>query len=297
MKIGFCGPGLMGAPMVRRLLAAGHEVHVWNRTVAKLAPLAEAGAIIEATPAALAAQSVAICMCLLDAAAVESVVFGPAGIASVTGARWVIDHSSIAPGATQTFASRLMKANGAVWIDAPVSGGVAGAAAGTLAVMAGGPAGAIAQITPLLTAYAARVTHMGPVGAGQATKLCNQTIVAATIAAIGEAVGLARNSGIDPAKLTEALAGGWADSKLLQIFVPRMTAPPEVSIGALDTMLKDLDGVAVLARESGTPMLVSGAVQQAYRLASSLGLGGADLSEIARLSQAGELNTPRKSTP
>jgi len=285
MKIGFCGAGLMGAPMVRRLLAAGHEVHVWNRSAGKLAPLIEAGAIAAATPAEVARHSEAVCLCLMDAAAVELTVFGADGIASVCGTRWLIDHSTIDPAHTLAFADRLVAANGAAWIDAPVSGGVAGAAAGTLAIMAGGTTEAVAGATEILRSYAARVTHMGPTGAGQTTKLCNQAIVSATLAAIGEAVGLARNNGIDAARLTEALAGGWADSALLQIFVPRMTVPSGVTIGALSTMLKDVDNVAVLARQSGTPMRVGDAVQQAFRLAISLGLGDADLSQITLLSQ------------
>lgn len=285
MKIGFCGTGLMGAPMVLRLLAAEHALRVWNRSADKLAPLIAAGAVAAATPAEAAAGSEAVCLCLMDAAAVDAVVFGSDGVTSAPGSRWLIDHSSIAPASTRKFAERLAAANGAVWIDAPVSGGVAGASAGALTIMAGGPADVVEQAARMMRAYAARVTHMGPAGAGQATKLCNQTIVATTLPAIGEAVGLAHNSGIDAARLTEALAGGWADSKLLQIFVPRMMAPQGKAIGALSTMLKDLDSVADLARQSGTPMPVCGATQQLFRLAVSLGLGEADVSQIVRLAR------------
>lgn len=286
----------MGAPIVRRLLAAGHEVHAWNRSAGKLAPLIEAGVVAAVTPAEVAAGTEGVCLCLMDAVAVDAVMFGADGVASTRGIRWVIDHSSIDPASTREFSRRLTKTNGAIWIDAPVSGGVAGASTGTLTIMAGGPIDAVAQAAEIMRAYAARVTHMGPVGAGQATKLCNQTIVATVLAAIGEAVGLAQNSGIDAARLTEALAGGWADSKLLQIFVPRMTAPPEKIIGALSTMLKDLDSVADLARQTGTPMLVGGAVQQLFRLAVSLGFGDADLSQITRLAQRNTMadNTPSR---
>ncbi|MFM0502281.1 NAD(P)-dependent oxidoreductase, partial [Paraburkholderia caffeinilytica] len=167
---------------------------------------------------------------------------------------------------------------GVGWIDAPVSGGVAGATAGTLAIMAGGAAADVEAVTPLLGAYSARVTHMGAVGAGQTAKLCNQAIVTATLAAIAEAVSLAQRSGIDAAKLTEGLAGGWADSVLLQIFVPRMTQSGLAPIGAFRTFQKDIDTVAATAYETGTPMPVSSTVQQLLRLGAAMGLGEADLS-------------------
>lgn len=121
---------------------------------------------------------------------------------------------------------------------------------------------------------------MGPSGTGQATKLCNQTIVAATIAAIAEAVGFAERSGIDVHKLAAALAGGWADSKPLQVFVPRMVTPQPESIGALSTMLKDVDTVLAAAQKSGAPMPVTASVQQMLRMASAMGLGQAELSAI-----------------
>ncbi|MGB6009005.1 NAD(P)-dependent oxidoreductase [Castellaniella sp.] len=286
MNIGFCGLGRMGAPMVRRLLQAGHQVSVWNRSPDPALQLAAEGARVCATPQALGEACSWVALCLFDAAAVESVVFGPNGLARAASLTVLIDHSSIAPDRTREFADRLRQANGAVWLDAPVSGGTGGAAAGTLAVMAGGPADVCAQVTPVLQAYAQRVTHMGPVGAGQVTKLCNQTIVAATIAAIAEAVALARDAGVDADRLPQALAGGWADSTLLQMFVPRMTRaapPPQAS---LDTMLKDLDTVAALAQAQGTPIPVAAAAVQAYRLSSRQGRGAADTSQLIRLYDA-----------
>ena len=175
---------------------------------------------------------------------------------------------------------RLAAANGAHWLDAPVSGGVAGVEAGTLAVMLGGNAAHVAAASQAMRAYAGNITHMGPSGTGQATKLCNQTIVAATIAAIAEAVGFAERSGIDVRQLAAALAGGWADSKPLQVFVPRMVAPQPDSIGALSTMLKDVDTVLAAAQQSGAPMPVTASVQQMLRIASAMGLGQAELSSI-----------------
>ncbi|MFT4066244.1 NAD(P)-dependent oxidoreductase [Paraburkholderia sp.] len=302
MEIGFCGPGLMGAPMIRHLLRAGHTVHVWNRTRAKAEALQVDGAHIVDTPRELAARCEAVLLCVADAAAVEQTVFGAAGLldgdpAAPRQVRWIVDHSSIPPAATRALARRVALYGGRGdaadpapigWIDAPVSGGVAGAQAGTLAIMAGGAAADLAAVRPLLDAYAARVTHMGEVGAGQTAKLCNQAIVTATVAAIAEAVSLAQRSGIDAARLTDALAGGWADSVLLQTFVPRMTQAGLAPIGAFRTFQKDVDTVAATAHETGTPMPVASTVQQLLRLGAAMGLADADLSAFIDV-----LQTPR----
>jgi 2-hydroxy-3-oxopropionate reductase len=314
VEIGFCGPGLMGAPMIRHLLRAGHAVHVWNRTRAKAEALEADGASVVDTPRELAGRCDTVLLCVADAAAVEETVFGAAGLLSAGSAasgrlRWIVDHSSIPPAATRAFAQRAVAfaasfggpsapavardATGTDaarigWIDAPVSGGVAGAHAGTLAVMAGGAAADVDAVKPLLDAYASRVTHMGEVGAGQTAKLCNQTIVTATVAAIAEAVSLAQRSGLDAAKLTEGLAGGWADSVLLQTFVPRMTQSGLAPIGALRTFQKDVDTVAAAAYETGTPMPLSSTVQQLLRLGAAMGLAEADLSAFIDV-----LQTPR----
>ncbi|MDB6094505.1 MAG: 2-hydroxy-3-oxopropionate reductase [Verrucomicrobia bacterium] len=283
MKIGFCGLGKMGTEMVLRLLAAGHDVAVWNRTEAKLRPAIAAGAKAMPTPAAVAAGNEIVLLCLFDAASVEEVVFGQDGIASAGTPVLVVDHSSISPNATRDFAARLSAGGASEWVDAPVSGGVEGTAAGRLTVMAGGSATGIEKASVPVRAYAARVVRVGPVGAGQTAKVCNQAIVGATLLAIGETVALARNSGIDPARLTEILAGGWADSRLLQIFVPRMTSPGGAPIATLATLLKDIELVATLARDSGTPMPVAGAVQHALRMATTLEMGDADFSAIVQL--------------
>ncbi|MDM0017494.1 NAD(P)-dependent oxidoreductase [Variovorax saccharolyticus] len=280
MKIGFCGLGLMGAPMVRKLLAAGHAVKVWNRSPAKIAPLEALGAVAAATPALAASDVDAVLMCLYDADAVEAVVFGADGVVHAQGLKWLADHSSIPPETTRRLAQRLQQACGAAWVDAPVSGGVSGVEAGTLAIMAGGAAQSVADAAEAMRAYAGRVTHMGSSGAGQATKLCNQAIVATTVVAIAEAIGLAERNGIEVGKLAQALAGGWADSKPLQVFVPRMIDVQPESIGALSTMLKDVDTVAAVAQQSGAPMPVTSSVQQVLRAAAAMGLGAAELSSV-----------------
>lgn len=283
MDIGFCGIGLMGAPMVRRLLSAGHRVSVWNRNRAKAEQLIADGATVAATPAQLAADCQAVFLCLTDQNAVQAVVFGDDGIAAASGAKWLVDHSSIAPRSARSFAQALKDCNGMVWVDAPVSGGVPGAEAGTLAIMAGGTPEAVASVRGAMMAYARSVTHMGLVGAGQVTKLCNQAIVTTTISVIAEAVALAENNGIEAARLTEALAGGWADSTLLQIFVPRMTTGYDRPLGTVNTMLKDLNNIAAAAADTETPMPAAAAAHQNYRIAVANGLGQADVAEIVQI--------------
>ena len=283
MDLGFCGPGLMGAPMIRHLLSAGHSVWVWNRTRAKAQALAAEGAHIVDTPRDLVAHAQAVLLCVSDTQAVEDVVFGLGGLLGEDAPddagrmRWIVDHSSIAPAATREYAARAAR-RGIGWVDAPVSGGVPGAQAGTLAVMAGGSASDIAALEPVIRAYAARVTHMGEVGAGQMTKLCNQAIVCATVAGVAEAVGLAQAAGIDAARLPEALAGGWADSVLLRTFVPRMTEAGHAPLGSLKTFQKDIDTGADAARATGAVMPVVSAVQQVLRLGAAMGLAQADLA-------------------
>jgi 3-hydroxyisobutyrate dehydrogenase-like beta-hydroxyacid dehydrogenase len=280
MKLAFCGLGLMGEPMVKRLLAAGHTVKVWNRTPAKAQALTALGAQWCDTPAQAASDVDGVFMCLLNTAAVEQVVFGPEGIVHARNLRWLVDHSSVPPEQTRAWSQRLHLACQADWLDAPVSGGVLGVQTGTLAVMVGGPASPLDSASQAMRAYASNITHMGGSGAGQATKLCNQTIVASTVAAIAEAVGLAHRNGIDLNQLAKALQGGWADSKPLQVFMPRMISPSQPSIGALSTMLKDVDTVMQVAQISGAPMPVMATVQQQLRAAQAAGLGEAELSAL-----------------
>jgi len=280
LTLAFCGLGLMGAPMVRRLLAAGHTVRVWNRSPAKVEPLRGLGAIAAPTPATAAEGADGVLMCLFDADAAEAVVFGTDGVARATGLRWIADHSSIHPRRTRELAQRLHDACGADWLDAPVSGGVGGVEAGTLAIMVGGAQRHTAEAFAAMRAYAANITHMGASGAGQATKLCNQTLVATAVVALAEAIGFAERNGIAIDKLAPALAGGWADSRPLQVFAPRMAQAQPQIIGALSTMLKDIDTVAAVAKDSGAPMPVTGAVQQVLRIAEAMGLGDAELSAV-----------------
>ena len=285
-KLGYLGLGMMGFPMTQRLVAAGHDVTVWNRSSGKAAVLVEAGAKLASCPREVAANASIIFMCLTDAAAVEDVVFGPDGLATAEGAgKLIVDFSSIHPNAARSIAARLKLANGMGWIDAPVSGGTMGAEQGTLAVMAGGDAADIERARPYVLAMARRLTHMGPTGAGQTSKLCNQVIVGCAMAVLAEATRLAVNAGIDASRLPEALAGGFADSIPLQLFVPRMVqgihSPP---LGHIATMLKDLDTVIDVARDTSSPVPMSALAAQLFRLAKSARGADADALEIYKLS-------------
>ena len=285
-KLGYLGLGMMGFPMTRRLVSAGHDVTVWNRSPGKAAALVAAGAKAALHPSDVAASASILFMCLTDAAAVEKVVFGPDGLATATGSgKLVVDFSSIHPDAARAIATRLKLANGMGWIDAPVSGGTIGAEEGTLAVMAGGDAADIERARPYVLAMARRFTHMGPTGAGQTTKLCNQVIVGCAMAVLAEATRLAVNAGIDARRLPEALAGGFADSIPLQLFVPRMVqgihSPP---LGHIATMLKDLDTVVDVARGTSSPVPMSALAAQLFRLAKSARGADADALEIYKLS-------------
>lgn len=257
-RLGFIGIGLMGYPMSRRLCDAGFDVTVWNRSVERAAALQEFGATVAVSIAELMTRVDVVMLCLANTEVVDELVFGAGGVAENGSAdQRLIDFSSSDPTATREFAALLTSANGMTWVDAPVSGGVVGAETGSLAIMCGGEPDDIAAIRPLLDPLAARVTHMGPVGSGQVTKICNQMVVGCQTAVLAEMVALAESSGVDACRLTEALTGGFADSKPFQILTPRMAAsdydsPP----WHLRTLLKDLDMAVAQSQRynSATPM-------------------------------------------
>lgn len=277
--LGFIGTGLMGGPMVSRLVTAGNEVHVWNRDQKKLNSLVDIGAKVEVTPAVVAAKANVIFLCLTDGKVVKKIVLDQNGVAEGgSDGKLIIDFSTISPKTTVEVASAARELCGMEWIDAPVSGGVPGAKDGTLSIMCGGAAEQIEKVKPILLCLANRITHMGGVGTGQVAKLCNQLIVSANILAIAEAIALGRKSGIDVARLPEALAGGFADSSPLQIFGPRMaTSSYEPKLGAVSTMLKDAESIVAEAEDVGLDALIAKETRRIYRLADEAGLGQKDL--------------------
>jgi len=275
--VGFIGTGNMGGPMAARLLQSGLELVVYNRSPAKLRELEQAGAVPARSPAALAAQADIVCLCLTDGTAVEQVVFAAAGVAeAIRRDAVLVDFSSISPQQTVALAGRLRDSAGAAWVDAPVSGGVPGAREGRLVIMCGADDETqLRALEPVFNTVAARVTHTGPVGSGQITKLCNQVIVSCNLAVIAEAINLARRAGIDAARLPDALAGGFADSLPLQIYGPRMAIAAErAPLGAIGTMLKDMRNAMDVAAGTQAPLPMTTRAEQIYA-----GLAGAGFSE------------------
>jgi len=283
-KLGYIGLGLMGAPMARRLVEAGYRVTVWGRTPAKLAPVVAAGAVEAPSAAAVAAESDIVFICLSDTAAVEAVVYGAEGIAVGAGpGKILVDMSSIRPEATERMAERLRRETGMGWIDAPVSGGVAGSESGALTVMAGGTQADFDRAAPVVAHLAKRFTLMGPNGAGQVTKLINQVMVGTVVAVLSEAASLAVRAGIDAARMPEALAGGRADSLPLQQFFPKMVSGDFFVESHLKTMLKDLETVQDLARQTGSAMPMTAMATELHRLMVQRGHADEDGTALARL--------------
>jgi len=261
-KIGFVGMGLMGIPMSKRLLAAGHDVMVWNRNAAKTSEVVAEGARQAETLAQLAEHSEIIMTCISDTSAIDSLMFSDFKLADqLKDGQIVIDFSSIDPAATRDFASRLAAKN-VHWVDAPVSGGVAGAEQGTLAIMAGGDEQIIDAVRPVLESLSQRVTRMGDVGSGQVTKICNQMIVSCNVLVMAEVMALAEKSGVDSSMIPQALKGGFADSTPLQLTGPRMAERDYDPVKwHVKTLLKDLDMANNLAKDmiSAVPMAGLGA--------------------------------------
>lgn len=284
-RIGFIGLGLMGVPMCQRLLAAGYALTVWNRTVEKTLPLKNAGAHVAESITELVENSDVIMLCVTDTAAVESIVFANHGIiGSGKEHQTLIDFSSIDPAVTKRMADQLQQVTGMLWLDAPVSGGVAGAEQGTLAIMAGGDELRLNQVRPILAHLSHRVTHMGPVGAGQVTKICNQMLVSCNVLVMAEAMALAEKSGVDASLIPTALQGGFADSIPLQLTGTRMANSEFDPIKwHVRTLLKDLDLANALSldAQSATPM--SGLAAEMMRLHASQGNADKDPSTLVNL--------------
>lgn len=241
--IAFLGIGLMGSRMATRLIQAGFQVAVWNRTVSACDELIDIGA--QALELSDIGEYPVILICLADDKAVEAVFeqIQP----NLKAKQVIVDFSSLSVAATKTLA-QAATTHDVTWIDSPVSGGTAGAEQGTLVIFAGGDAQTITKLTPIYNVLSQRVTRMGDTGTGQATKICNQLIVAANSALIAEAVALADRAGVDTTLLAPALAGGFADSKPFQILTPRMaTHTFEPVQWKVQTLSKDLNNAVTLA--------------------------------------------------
>jgi len=278
------GVGIIGTAITTRLLAVGHPVAVYDRNPPKVARVVEKGAVAAEGPGDASSRASYIITSLNTAAGVREVVFGEGGV--VFGAKpgsMLIDMSSIDPGSTQEMAQKLREEAGMVWVDAPLSGGAPKALSGELTVMAGGTAEAVQQARAVMDSLCANYTHMGPNGAGQTTKLVNQVLCALQFQAVAEAVRLAEAGGVDASVIPAALAGGRADSSILQEYGPKMAARDESPGGLIENMLKDLEGIQQFAGAHRLPMPLTGSVAELHRLYVAAGLGKADNAAMMRL--------------
>ena len=275
IKTALLGTGLMGAPMARRLLAAGFPVTVWNRTPEKAERLRASGAKIAASAAEAAADADVVITMLDNGQVVTEVVFGQGVAESLPEGATLVDMSSIPPSVARDHAARLTKA-GRHHLDAPVSGGTPGAEAGTLAIMAGGPGDVFERVRPVFQPMG-RPVRVGPSGAGQLAKLANQAIVGITIGAVAEALLLAEKGGADPAAVREAIRGGFAESRILEVHGKRMVEREFTPGAKVTTQIKDLETILATADEVGLEMPLSREVYRRYvDLRDRLGGGGLD---------------------
>ncbi|WP_119153431.1 NAD(P)-dependent oxidoreductase [Caldimonas tepidiphila] len=248
-RVAFLGTGLMGSRQAMRLLQAGHAPTVWNRSRDKTLALERAGAAVAESAAQAAAGADIVFTMLENGPVVADVLFEQGVARALRPGAVIVDMSSIKPGQAREHARRLME-TGVHHLDAPVSGGTAGAEQGTLAIMAGGDAAVFARVEPLLAAMG-RPTHVGPHGAGQLAKLANQVIVGVTIAAVSEALLIAQRGGADPGKVRDALRGGFAESRILELHGERMIRRDFETRGRATMQLKDLDNALDAASRDG----------------------------------------------
>ena len=283
-RLGFIGLGNMGQPMAARLLDAGYQLMVWNRSPNKTRALQGKGATVGADPATVATASDVIFLSVTDTGAVETVVFGARGVAAgADRGKILIDTSSIEPDETREMAARLQADTGTWWVDAPVSGGTIGAEQGTLVFMAGGRAEDVDAVRPIIEHLGQRLTHMGPNGAGQVTKVCNQMLVGGTIAVVAETLKMAADAGVDAAKLPDCLAGGFADSTILQVHGRRMISGDLEPRGRVTIMLKDMVTACQLSQSVGASVPITALATELFRLLINQGHDAVDQGGLIRL--------------
>lgn len=286
LNLAVLGIGFMGFPMARRLCEAGHTVHVWNRSRDKAERVAAFGATVHNQPGDAAAQANIVISMLENGAIVEDVLFAQGAAAGCRPGTLVVDMASIRPAEARDHAARL-QAMGVAHLDAPVSGGTVGAEAGTLAIMAGGNESDFARALPVFAALG-RATHVGSHGAGQLAKLANQMIVGITIGAVAEALLLCQKGGADMAKVKEAITGGFADSRILQVHGQRMVDRDFAPRARMTVQLKDLRNALTTAEEIGFEAPVTLLFEQLY--ASGIDHGFADLDHAGLFAELARRN-------
>jgi 3-hydroxyisobutyrate dehydrogenase-like beta-hydroxyacid dehydrogenase len=274
MKIALLGIGLMGFPMGRRLCEAGHTVHVWNRTPAKAERLIAFGATVHPTPAHAAAEADMVITMLDHGGIVSHVLFELGAADAIRQGALLVDMSSIKPVEARDHAARLSE-RGVDYLDAPVSGGTLGAEQGTLAIMAGGKASNFERAVPVLKIFG-RPTHVGPIGSGQLTKLANQMIVGATIGIVAEALLLCERGGAHMGKVKEAITGGFADSRILQVHGQRMVDRDFAPRARMTVQIKDLRNALATASEVGFDAPITTLFEKLYAEGIEHGLSDLD---------------------
>ena len=278
LRIAVLGIGMMGHPMASRLRGAGHAVHAWNRTRAKAEALAGLDIAVHDTPADAVQQADVVVSLLENGPVVGQVLFDAGAARAMRPGALFIDMASIQPREARDHAARLGEM-GIAHLDAPVSGGTVGAENGTLAIMAGGRPEDFARAQPVFAALG-RATHVGPHGAGQLAKLANQMIVGITIGAVAEALLFAAKGGADMAKVREAISGGFADSRILQLHGQRMVERDFAPRGRMTVQLKDMRNALATAGEIGFDAPVTALFEQLYAEGVEHGLGGLDHSGL-----------------
>lgn len=279
-RVALIGAGAMGGAIGTRLTETGNQLVVFDLDQEKVQALVDKGATAAATAAEAAAQSDYVILSLNAPSIVRRAVFGEKGVAE--GAKpgtLIIDMSSIDPEATRQLAADA-EAKGLRWVDSPLSGGAPKALIGQLTLMAGGTEQDVADAHVVLKHVASNYTHMGPVGAGQTTKLINQVLCGLNFMAVAEATQLALDAGVDAAKIPQALKGGRADSAILQEYMPRFVAKDYRRTGRIDNMVKDLNGAQDLARRTNTAMPLTAACAEVHRMLTAAGLGGEDQAAL-----------------
>lgn len=285
--VGFIGLGLMGRHMARNLAAAGADMVVHNRSQGAQDELVASGMSGAASPADVGRKAKTIILMLTDTPAVEAVLLGENGLINSLGSdSLVIDMGTTAAITTKKFAEIVWE-KGADYVDAPVSGGTIGAEGGTLTIMAGGSDAGLKRALAFLNVMGSRVTHVGDVGAGQVAKAANQVIVGLTIGAVSEALALAKHAGVDPARVREALKGGFADSRILEVHGERMVTGDFTPGGKCTTQRKDLQQALDLAFEIGLELPTTDLTRDLYDRVIKSGWGDLDHAALFKLIDEG----------
>jgi 3-hydroxyisobutyrate dehydrogenase/2-hydroxy-3-oxopropionate reductase len=280
MQVGFIGLGKMGRPMTQRLLAAGHTVHVFNRSRGAVDALVAEGATAADSAAQVAQRAEVVLSALPTPDSVQSVYAEMASAAR--DGQIYIDHSTVSPGLNKSCAEQL-KARGADFLDAPVSGGPAGAQAGTLTVMVGGEQAVFDTALPVLQAFGKNIRRCGPVGAGQVVKLINQLLVGVHTSAIAEAAGFGARFGADPQVVLDLLGTSFGGSTMMTRNMPRFMSRDFSGATPVNLILKDLGLIHDEARAGGVPLLLGALAEQRFSEARARGMGDEDMAALVKL--------------